>query len=121
MRSLKRAQVLLALHQGHPAAQVAAQVGVSLATVYNVGNRYRQSGQLSDALQEKPRPGQPSKFNQATQAQLTTLACSQAPPGHSRWTLRLLADKLVELRLLDAISHQAVGEQLKKTCSNPSE
>jgi hypothetical protein len=42
------------------------------------------------------------------------LACSQAPEGHSKWTLRMLADKLVELQVVESISHQAVGEQLKK-------
>lgn len=119
VRMLKRVQVLLALHAGMQAEEVLGQVEVSLATVYNVANRYKQAGNLSDALQEKPRSGQPSKFDKATQAQLTALACSEPPLGHSRWTLRLLADKLVELRLVEAISHKAVGEQLKKMHSNP--
>lgn len=113
-RSLKRAQVLLGLHQGNKPEQVVQQVGVSLATVYNIAQRYHQSGSLKSTLTEKPRPGQPSKFDKALQAQLTALACSPAPQGHSRWTLRLLADKLVELRWVDAVSHQAVAEQLKK-------
>ncbi|GAB2583163.1 helix-turn-helix domain-containing protein [Spirosoma areae] len=71
------------------------------------------------ALSEKPRPGQPSKFDKATQAHLTALVCSEAPDGRSRWTLRLLAERLVELRLVESVSHQAVGEQLKKTSLNP--
>ena len=114
VRMLKRAQVLLGLHGGTKPQQVALQVGVSVATVYNITARYQESGQLADALQEKPRSGQPTKFSQASQAQLTALACSQAPEGHSKWTLRMLADKLVELQLFESISHQAVGEQLKK-------
>jgi len=117
VRSLKRGQVLLGLHQVKQPKQVAEQVGVSLATVYNLAKRYQQEG-LASALREKPRPGQPSKFDQALQAQLTALACSTAPDGHCRWTLRLLADKLVELRWVDSISHQAVAEQLKKTDSS---
>jgi transposase len=119
VRSLKRAQVLLHLHQGKKPAVIAKETGVSIATVYNIANRYRQQGKLEEALQEKPRPGQPSKFDRARQAQLTALACSEPPEGHSRWTLRLLADRLVELRIIDTISHQAVGEQLKKICSSP--
>jgi putative transposase len=119
VRSLKRAQVLLSLHQGQKPEQVSQQVGVSRATVYNIAQRYESSGSLESALTEKPRPGQPSKFDKALQAQLTALACSPAPQGRSRWTLRLLADKMVELRWLDAISYQAVGEQLKKMCCNP--
>lgn len=114
VRSLKRAQVLLALHQGEKPATVAQLVGVSPAMVYNIRNRYLAEG-LTAALSEKPRPGQPSKFDKAAQAHLTAIACSEAPDGRTRWTLRLLADRLVELRLVESISHQAVGEQLKKT------
>jgi len=117
VRSLKRGQVLLRLHQGSSPKQVVEQAGVSLATVYNIAQRYQQEG-LDSALREKPRPGQPSKFDKALQAQLTALACSPAPDGHCRWSLRLLADKLVELRWIDSISHQAVAEQLKKTRSS---
>jgi len=117
VRRLKRAQVLLSLHQGNKPEQVVQQVRVSRATVYNIAKRYEQEG-LTSALTDRPRPGQPSKFDKALQAQLTALACSPAPEGHSRWTLRLLADKLVELRWVASMSHQAVAEQLKKTCSS---
>jgi len=113
VRSLKRAQVLLGLDQMLPLATISQQAQVSEASVYNIWTRYEQEG-LASALREKPRPGQPSKFDKALQAQLTALACSPAPQGHCRWTLRLLADKLVELRWVDSISHQAVAEQLKK-------
>ena len=113
VRSLKRGQVLLGLHKGHHPKQVVEQVGVSLATVYHIAQRYKQEG-IAAALREKPRPGQPSKFDKGLQAQLTALACSPPPEGHSRWTLRLLADTMVELRWIDSISHQAVAEQLKK-------
>lgn len=118
VRSLHRAQVLLQLHQGKTPTQVTSLVPVSEATVYNLRKRYLVEG-LTSALNEKPRPGQPSKFDKATQAHLTALACSQAPEGRSRWTLRLLADRLVELRLVESISHKTVGEQLKKINSNP--
>ncbi len=114
VRSLKRAQVLLALQEGNTPSAVAQLVGVSPAMVYNIRNRYLAEG-LTVALSEKPRPGQPSKFDKATQAHLTALACSEAPDGRSRWTLRLLADRLVELRLVESVSYKTVGEQLKKT------
>lgn len=119
VRMVKRAKVLLGLHQGVKAEQIALQAEVSLATVYNISARYRQSGKLADALEEKPRSGQPTKFSKAAQAQLTALACSEAPQGHSKWSLRMLADKLVELQVIESVSHQAVGEQLKKMNSNP--
>lgn len=118
VRSLKT-QVLLSLHASKKPARVALESGVSLATIYNIANRYKQAAKLQDALKEKPRPGHPSKFDKATEAHLTALACSEPPQGHSRWTLRLLADKLVELRIVDTISHQAVGERLKKISLSP--
>lgn len=118
VRSLYRAQVLLQLHLGKTPTQVANLVPISEATVYNLRKRYLAEG-LASALSEKPRPGQPSKFDKAAQAHLTALACSEAPEGRSRWTLRLLADRLVELRLVDSISHKTVGEQLKKINSSP--
>lgn len=117
VRSLHRAQVLLQLHRGKTPTQVATLVPVSEATVYNLRKRYLAEG-LAIALNEKPRPGQPSKFDKAAQAHLTALACSEAPEGRSRWTLRLLADRLVELRLVESVSHKTVGEQLKKTSSS---
>ena len=117
VRSLKRVQVLLALHQSKTPSAVAQLVGVSPAMVYNIRNRYVSEGPTI-ALSEKPRPGQPSKFDKAAQVHLTAIACSEAPNGRARWTLRLLADRLVELRLVESISHQAVGEQLKKTPLN---
>lgn len=118
VRSLKRAQVLLTLQDGKAPSVVAQLVGVSPAMIYNIRNRYLAEG-LTVALSEKPRPGQPSKFDKAAQAHSTAIVCSQAPDGWTRWTLRLLADRLVELRLVESISHQAVGEQLKKTPLNP--
>lgn len=118
VRRLKRAQVLLTLQEGKTPAAVAQLVSVSPAMVYNIRNRYLTEG-LTVALSEKPRPGQPGKFDKATHAHLTSLACSQAPDGRSRWTLRLLADRLVELRLVESISYKMVGEQLKKTSLKP--
>jgi transposase len=119
VRMLKRASVLLGLHEGLKPQEAALQAGVSLATVYNIIARYKASSQLNDALQEKPRSGQPTKFSKAIQSQLPALACSEAPEGHSKWSLRMLADKLVELQIVASVSHQAVGEQLKKMSLSP--
>lgn len=65
------------------------------------------------ALYDKPRPGQKPKITGDIEAQLVVLVCSDAPEGHDRWTLRLLAERLVELTELESISHVAVGERLK--------
>jgi transposase len=91
-------------------------LGCSPTTVYNVKHRYQAEG-LESALAEKPRSGKPRQISGETCAQITALACSDAPAGHSRWTLRLLADKAIKLGFCDSISHNHVGAILKKTNS----
>jgi len=113
VRSLKRARVLLGLHQGGQVEVVAQQAEVSEATVYNIWTRYEQEG-LFSALQERPRSGQPRKLNEQAQGYLIALACSAAPEGRSRWTLRLLADRAVEMGIVESISYKTIGEEFKK-------
>jgi hypothetical protein len=78
-----------------------------------VRTRYNEEG-LNGALYERPRPGAAPKLTGDIEAQLTLLACSAPPDGQARWTVRLLADKIVELGLVDKISHVAVHDKLKK-------
>jgi hypothetical protein len=85
--------------------------------VINVRRRFL-SGGLQAALYDKGWPGAPPKFTGEVEAKLTMLACSDPPEGAARWTLRLLADKMVELGYVDSISHVTVGEMLKKTKSS---
>jgi hypothetical protein len=99
---------------------IAGALLCSQKTVVNVRQRYLAEG-LVAALYDKPRPGQTPKLTGEVEAQLTLLACSDPPEGYARWTMRLLADKLVELELVEAISHVAVWERLKKTNSSPGE
>lgn len=117
VRSVKRAMVLLKFAQGLSGYTIAQQVGLCLPTVYQIRTRYQQAG-LEPALGEQPRSGRKADFDGRICAQLTALACSQAPDGHSRWTLRLLADKSVELGLVEHISHDSVKRILKKTNCN---
>lgn len=97
---------------------IAASLLVSQSTVVRVRRRYLNAG-LEAILQDKPRPGQPPKITGAVEAHLTVLACSDPPDGRDRWTLRLLAARLVELGHVDSISATAVGKRLKKTRSSP--
>ena len=83
-------------------------------TVVNVRRRFLTGG-LPAALYDKPRPGAKPKVTGEIEAQLIRLACSTPPEGRGRWTLRLLAERLVELEYVDYISHVTVGEVLKKT------
>jgi transposase len=120
-RVLGRARILLLLDRGQgekrTLAQVAEAMLVSPATVSNIKRRYLTDG-LDAGLYERPRPGAAPKITGEVEAHLIVLACSDPPSGRARWTLRLLADKLVELELVETISHVAVGEALKKTRSN---
>jgi transposase len=114
----KRALALLELDRGRTFISVAQTVGVVQQTVSIWAKKYGESGQ--EFLIDKPRPGRPIEIDGAARAQITALACSQTPEGHSEWSLRLLAEKAVELEYIDSISHTAVGQILKKTTSNPT-
>ena len=95
VRKVKRAQILLKLHEGNKHSDIAESLGVSLATVYNIHDRYL-AGKLI-ALEEKPRPGQPRKVTQEIEAAVTRIACSEAPEGKARWTVSLINENIVEL------------------------
>ncbi|MGH7927758.1 MAG: helix-turn-helix domain-containing protein [Candidatus Binatia bacterium] len=115
-RKLRRARILLRLHEGIGPAQIAREVGVHVNTVYNV--RKKASTTWPAALEEGHRSGRPPEIPAEARAQITALACSDAPKGHDRWTLRLLADKAVEFGFVEEISHQSVKRILKKTSSS---
>jgi transposase len=117
VRAVRRAQALLTLATGIGQQAAGKAVGLSRQTVSELRRRY-EAGGWQFALTEAPRSGTPPRFDGPQRAALTALACTPAPVGHSRWTLRLLADKAVELALVDAISHETVAQVLKKTnCS----
>ena len=119
MRAVRRAQALLALARGIGQQAAGQAVGLSRQTVSQVRQRYAEGGWQA-ALAEAPRSGGPQCFDGAQRAALTALACTPAPVGHGRWTLRLLADKAVELCLVETISHETVGQVLKKTNCSPT-
>ena len=111
-----RARILDLLDRQHSPSDIAAVLGVGIATVFNIKRRYLAGG-LQAALHDKSRSGKPCKIDGAARAKITALACSAAPDGHARWTLRLLADKAIELGFCESISHSTVKEVLKKTGS----
>jgi transposase len=113
-RKQTRARILDLLERNTSATEIAALLGCSPTTVYNIKHRYQAEG-IESALTEKPRSGKPPHITGEEKARITALACSDAPEGHARWTLRLLADKAVELGFIDSISHNHVREILKKT------
>lgn len=99
--------------------EIVDQIGIPLRTLQRLRQRCCEVGPLQ-ALERKKqdRISRRRKLDGEGQARLTTLACSDPPEGSNKWTLRLLADKLVELDVVESISHQTVGTELKKTRSN---
>ena len=116
-RKLNRCRILSLKAQGKTLDGIASVLKMSKVTVNQICQRYKNEG-LQAALNERPRSGKPSIFSGKQKAKITALACSNAPEGHSQWSLRLLADKAVELKLVDSISHTNVGRILKKTKLN---
>jgi transposase len=112
----KRGQALLALNKGASYTAVSKLLDRKASTISTWAKKYRSNGLLF--LEDKPRTGRPLGLSGADRAKITALACSTPPKGYARWSLRLLADKLVELELVESISFKQVGLILKKTnCS----
>jgi len=116
-RCLQRVVVLLKWDAGLDAKQIKAQVPVSLPTIYHVYHRY-QAGELAAVVEEKAVAGQPPKLDARGEATLIALACADAPDGTTAWTMQMLADKLVELQVVESISDECVRQRLKKVASN---
>jgi transposase len=119
VRKLKRIRILLLSDEGEngPAKKVdeiALIVEVSPVTVSRIRRRFVEEG-LEQAINDKPKSGAPRTFGGDVRAKITALACSDPPEGHAKWSLRLLADKAVELEYVDSISHMTIQEVLKKT------
>ena len=113
-RKTARARILLKADEGWSAPKMAEALDISVGTVFRTKRRFAEGG-LEGALQERPRPRRPGKFDDKGEAHLIALACSPAPEGHDHWTLRLLAGKVVELGLVPSMSHEGIRKRLKKT------
>ena len=114
----KRVESLLALDSGLTFTIVIKQVGLSFPTLKTLCERYKQQG-LS-CLKDAPKSGRPIQISGEERAKITALACRKAPEGHIHWTLRLLADKVIELGICEHLSHVHAGEILKKMNYNPT-
>jgi transposase len=115
VRKMKRAQILLKADENWKDQEdIIAALNTSRSTVERTRRRYVEGG-MDRALNEDPRPGARRKLDGRAEAHLIALACSDAPDDSGHWTLRALADELVELGLVESISHEAVRQYLKKT------
>ena len=112
------ARILLKANDGLSDEQVAVALEVGSATVGRIRQRFVEEG-LEAALKDKPRLGRQRKLSGKQEAHLIAVACTDPPEGRARWTLRLLAGKVVELGLAESICHETVRQILKKTTSSP--
>jgi putative transposase len=120
-REITRARILLLTQDGRRVPEIAQTLGVSRGTIYNIYKRYQRKKArtpLVEVLQEAPRSGRPLKFDSRVEAKATMIACSAPPTGRARWTLHLIADRLVTLGVTDSISHESARQLLKKTASS---
>ena len=119
-RVIRRAQVLLRSSEGWIDEAIGAALGISRQTVYTVRKQAVSDG-VAASLNRKAgrKAGQVAKaLDGVAEAHLVALTCSEPPVGHERWSLRLLAERLVQLEYVTAVSHETVRQVLKKTSSN---
>ena len=113
-RKLNRARILLLADEGRAESDISQVLGTSGNTIWRTKVRYNEGG-LDWALNEEPRLGAPSKLDGKREAFLVALACSDPPTGRESWTMQLLANRLVELGIVETISDETVRTTLKKT------
>ena len=116
-RELKRAHMLLLASEGKTDREVAEALHASPQSVGKIRRKYAAGG-LQAALHDRPRPGGERKLTAKGEALLIALACSDPPEGRVDWTMQMLADKLIELEVVEAISDETVRRTLKKTSAN---
>jgi transposase len=116
-RRITRARVLLKADEGCTDGAIAAALSIGVSTVWRIRKRCVEEG-VDAALRDRPRPGQRPKLDGKQEAHMIAVACTSPPEGHGRWTLRLLAGKVVELGFTETYSHEAVRRVLKKTNSS---
>jgi transposase len=116
-RMVNRAQILLHADEGKQDKGIAAALHTSESTVWRIRKRFVEDG-LHGALHEIVRPGGARKLSGEQEAHLVALACSDPPQGRGEWTMQLLADRLVTLGVVEAISDETVRRALKRGASN---
>jgi transposase len=117
-RKINRARILLMVDAGKREREIVEALGIGESTVERTRRRFVEGG-VEAALNDKPRSGRPRLLDGKQEAFLVALTCSDGPDGRESWTMQLLADKLVELKLVKSISDETVRQTLKKTSLSP--
>jgi transposase len=117
VRMVRRAQTLLLAAEERTDEGIAAALHIGVATVERTRRRFVEEG-LEASLRERPRPGARPKLGPKQQAFVVALACTRPPEGRERWTMQLLADRVVELQIVPDITDEAIRLLLKRTSSS---
>lgn len=112
-----RSRILLMNDSGKTATEIASVLALNYVSVTQILRRYREEG-LNRALYDSERCGAPRKITPELEAQVTAIACSEAPDGRVRWTVELLTDEIIRLQVIDTISTTSIHTILKKVNSN---
>jgi transposase len=112
VRELNRAQILLLLHRGKRACDIADFIELDYTTVWRIKKRYLEKG-LKSALEEEERPGQPKKYSDKVKATVIALACSDPPKGRNRWSLSLLKERISSEMGIE-MNRESIRLELKK-------
>lgn len=117
-RQRYRAQILVRADAGDSDEEIADEAGVSIGTVANVRRRFTAGG-IDAALNDRPRPGAAPVLDGKAEAIVIATACSPVPEGRAKWTARMLANRLVELQVVEGVSEDTILRVLKKVTSSP--
>jgi len=118
VRMVRRAQTLLLAAEERRDEDIAAALRIGVATVERTRRRCVEEG-VEASLRERPRPGARPKLGPKEQAMVVALACTKPPEGRTRWTMHLLADRVVELEIVPDITDESIRRLLKRTSSSP--
>ncbi len=114
VRMVRRAQALLLASENKTDQEIAEQLRMGVSTIERLRRRFVEEG-LEASLRERPRPGARPKLGPKEQAFVVALACTKPPEGRHRWTMQMLADRVVELQLVPDITDEAIRRLLKRT------
>lgn len=116
-REINRARILLLADADKKDDEIVALLHTSRPTIRSMRKKYVETAytHILDLLKDAPRSGRPTEIDARVEANITLIACSDPPEGASSWTLRLIADKIVEMNVIDSLSHESVRSVLKKT------
>jgi putative transposase len=114
---INRARVLLMNHEGQTLKSISALLGINYVVATGVIRDYKSEG-LSCALYDLPRSGAPVKLTEQVEANITAIACSEAPEGHVSWTVEMIRDELIRLKVVEQLSIGSTHTVLKKVNLN---